>query len=222
MAAPIVRWMPHPSLPKQGCQLPGADVHQRCPDHQAWHPVWVGPCRGQRGPREGLPVSTAAWLFPGQEPKPSSRSRSLASRGRIQTRTREGQEKGGRGQGAFLPCKAQMKWPSPPCAPRITRSHWGLWVHRQVSPTFSCCQSDRGARSIIFVWSRGFLPQGEAAWVHRVCCDRAGEEMPGCPRGLPPAVSAGHWGKVTRLCRWGRQAQAVPGKEKVCGSLREL
>lgn len=59
MAAPIVRWMPRPShasLPKQGCQLPGADVHQRCPDQQAWHPVWVGPCRGQRGPREGLPV----------------------------------------------------------------------------------------------------------------------------------------------------------------------
>lgn len=175
--------------------------------------------------RVGGPLPWPAWTEGGaacQEPKPSSRSRSLASRGRIQTRTREGQEKGGRGQGASLLCKAQMKRPSPPCAPRITLSHQGSWVHRQVSPALSFCQSDRGAQSIIFAWSGGFLLQGEAARVHRVCCDPGGEEMPGCPRGFPPVVSAGHWGKVTRLCRWGRQAQAVPGKEKVCGSLREL
>lgn len=49
----------------------------------------------------------------GQDSKPAGHGRSLASRGRIQMGTREGQEQGRRCPGVFPVCKTQGNSPSP-------------------------------------------------------------------------------------------------------------
>ena len=92
------------------------------------------PARG-RVDEGGAVLAAMGHLHPGQDPKPASHGRSLASRGRIRTETREGQEQGQKCPGGLQSWpngSSQLQNPKeralPARAPRINLSHLHSWV----------------------------------------------------------------------------------------------
>lgn len=92
------------------------------------------PARG-RVDEGGAVLAAVGHLHPGQDPKPASHGRSLASRGKIRTETREGQEQGQKCPGGLQSWpngSSQLQNPKeralPTRAPRINLSHLHSWV----------------------------------------------------------------------------------------------